>query len=302
MIDILMATYNGENFLSTQIESIICQTFKDWHLFIQDDCSTDNTLSIINEYAKKDSRITLIRNNKKLGPGKNFLSLLQYSTADYVAFCDQDDYWFENKLEILFQNIKNYDNSKPILLVSDCLVWQYPSNTISKNYNFAKPKTINDTFFMGGMQGCLTLFNRAVKNILDKKYEYIWLHDHYLLLTAMTFGKIYYIKQPLMLYRQHNSNTTAHFSQKHLGELSKKITENRFLLKTELFKETEEFFRINKDNMSSINKVAYTKFINLKKMSYFKRLVHLIFSKYTIGGSSHSYFILKVILKPKFIG
>lgn len=63
MIDILMATYNGENFLSTQIESIICQTFKDWHLFIQDDCSTDNTLSIINEYVKKDSRITLIKNS-----------------------------------------------------------------------------------------------------------------------------------------------------------------------------------------------------------------------------------------------
>lgn len=302
MIDILMATYNGENFLSTQIESIICQTFKDWHLFIQDDCSTDNTLSIIDEYVKRDSRITLIENNAKLGPGKNFLSLLQHSTAEYVAFCDQDDYWFENKLEILFQNIKNCDNSKPVLLVSDCLVWQYPSNTISKNYNFAKPKTINDIFFMGGMQGCLTVFNRALKNILDRKYKYIWLHDHYLLLSAMTFGKIYYIQQPLMLYRQHNSNTTAHFSQKQLSELSKKITENRFLSKSELFLETEEFFRINKDNMTTINKKAYIKFINLKKMSYFKRLVHLIFSKYTIGGSSHSYFILKVIMKPKFIG
>lgn len=219
-----------------------------------------------------------------------------------MAFCDQDDYWFENKLEVLIQKVKNYDNSKPVLLVSDCLVWQYPSNNISKNYNFSKPKTINDIFFMGGMQGCLTLFNRALKNILDKKYEYIWLHDHYLLLTAMTFGKIYYIQQPLMLYRQHNSNVTAHFSQKKLSELTKKITENRFLVKTELFKETEEFFRINKDNMSSINKKAYIKFINLKKMSYLKRLFHLIFSKYTIGDSSHSYFILKVIMKPKFIG
>lgn len=301
MIDILMTTYNGEKFLSTQIESIICQTFKDWHLFIKDDCSTDSTLTILKEYQKKDSRITIVDNNEKLGAGRNFLSLLKYSSADYIAFCDQDDYWFENKLEILNDNITKYEKSIPTLLVSDCLVWQYPSNIVSKNYNFVMPKTLDDVFFMGGMQGCLTIFNKSLKNILDKQYEYVWLHDHYLLLSAITFGRIYYITQPLMLYRQHNANTTAHFSQKKIGDVGRKLTKNRFLQKKELYNETENFFYVQNKNMTPEAIKKYNSFLSLKNMSFLKRFFKLLFSKYTIGGSSHGYFILKLIAKPKFL-
>lgn len=302
MIDILMTTFNGEKFLSTQIDSIILQTFKDWHLFIKDDCSTDRTLTILKDYEKKDSRITVIDNNEKLGVGRNFLSLLKYSSAEYIAFCDQDDYWFENKLEIMYDKISKYEKVIPTLLVSNCLVWQYPSNSISKNYNFAMPQSLNDVFFMGGMQGCLTMFNKSLKTILDRQYEYVWLHDHYLLLSAITFGRIHYLSQPLMLYRQHNANTTAHFSQKKICELGKKFTQNKFLQKKELYKETEEFYKIHNVNMLSEVKKKYFSFLQLKKMSFLRRFIRLLFSKYTIGGSSHGYFILKLIAKPKFIG
>lgn len=302
MIDILMTTYNGEKYLTTQLDSLLCQTFKDWHLYVQDDCSTDSTLSILKKYSEQDSRITVIDNNKKLGAGKNFLSLLKYSKSDFIAFCDQDDYWFENKLEILHEEINKLNNDKPILLVSNCLVWQYPSNNISKNFNFVMPKELNDIFFMGGMQGCLTIFNKALKKVLDQNYEYIWLHDHYLLLAAMTFGEIHYIIQPLMLYRQHNSNTTAHFSQKTISDIKKKIYENRFMQRVELFNETKEFFRLHQDRMPDNKKKQFLSFLSLVSLSYFKRFFRLIFSKYTIGGSSHMYFVLKVIMKPKFIG
>ncbi len=302
MIDILMTTYNGEKYLATQLDSILNQTYKDWHLYIQDDCSTDSTLNLLEKYVELDSRITIVENNKKLGAGRNFLSLLKHSTADYIAFCDQDDYWFENKLEILFERIKQFNNENPVLLASNCLVWQYPSNNVSENFNFVMPKKLSDVFFMGGMQGCLTIFNKALKNILDKNYEYVWLHDHYLLLTAMTFGEIHYITQPLMLYRQHNSNTTAHFSQKTISDIKKKINNNRYMQKIELFDETKEFFRLHQSQMTDNNKQQFMSFLALVSLPYFKRIFKLIFSKYTIGGSSHFYFILKVIMKPKFIG
>lgn len=302
MIDILMTTYNGEKFLSTQLDSILCQTFKDWRLFIKDDCSTDDTLNILRYYSERDDRITIVENNEKLGAGRNFLSLLEISSADYIAFCDQDDYWFENKLEVLYENITKTNKDEPTLMVSNCLVWQYPTNEISKNYNYVMPNTLKDVLFMGGMQGCLTIFNKALKEILNQKYKYVWLHDHYLLLAAMTFGKVQYIQQPLMLYRQHNSNTTAHFSTKQIGEIGKKIIKNRFLLKKELFNETKEFFDIHSVNMTVREKKEFTKFLELEKTPFFMRLFKLLFSKYTIGGSSHVYFVIKVILKPRFIG
>ena len=77
-VDILMATYNGEKYIRPQIESILNQTFKDFNLIICDDCSTDNTYKILEEYQKKDNRIQLIKNEKNLGYNKNFEKLLKY--------------------------------------------------------------------------------------------------------------------------------------------------------------------------------------------------------------------------------
>lgn len=107
MIDILLATYNGEKYLDSQITSIVNQTYKEWTLYIRDDVSFDNTQGVIKKWALLDSRIKLVDNrNESLGIGGNFLRLLRYSTADYICFCDQDDYWFENKLEVLYKVIK----------------------------------------------------------------------------------------------------------------------------------------------------------------------------------------------------
>ena len=105
-----------------------------------------------------------------------------------------------------------------------------------------------------------------------------------------------------MLYRQHESNTTAHFSQKQISDVAKKITDNRFLLKKELFNETKEFFRINMNSMPQIQKEAFEKFLQLENQPFITRLLKILFSKYTVGGSSHLYLFIKAILKTKFIG
>lgn len=304
MVDILMATYNGEKYIDTQLRSIMSQTFQDWRLYIQDDLSTDNTIDIIKKYQLIDSRIILISNTEKLGCGRNFLSLLRYSTAEYICFADQDDYWFENKLELLVNEMKIHDkeNDLPKLVVSDCLLWKYPQNLICCNPNFVTPKNIHQVLFMGGMQGCLTLFNSKLKEILNKEYDYVWLHDHYLLLSAIAFGKVYYIKNPLLLYRQHENNVTPHFTTGKLAKIINKFKGKNYLLDKRLYLENKEFYRLNKNQMSIEMANIFDKYFKLENMKFLTRKVKLLFSKYTIANSSHMYFMIKVMVKTKFIG
>ena len=103
LVQIVMATYNGEKYIEKQIESIISQTITDWSLLIHDDGSTDETIKIIKHYEKKDSRIHLLDDNILFkNSSANFIHLIRNSddSAKYLSLCDQDDVCFPNKLEI----------------------------------------------------------------------------------------------------------------------------------------------------------------------------------------------------------
>src|SRR6476661_5807360 len=111
MVDILMATYNGEKYIENQLLSLIAQTYKSWTLYVHDDGSTDGTLSIIEKYQKIDSRIIIIEDNIIFkSASKNFVHLIKHSKNNYTIFCDQDDIWFESKLESLFLEISKYNH------------------------------------------------------------------------------------------------------------------------------------------------------------------------------------------------
>lgn len=103
MIDILMATYNGEKYLRPQLDSILRQSNTDWRLIIRDDCSTDNTVQIIREYQQQyPDKFILVQADAPSGSAQNnFFQLIKYwqqhGTADYVMFADQDDVWLQKK-------------------------------------------------------------------------------------------------------------------------------------------------------------------------------------------------------------
>ena len=104
-ISIALAVYNGENFLSEQLDSILRQTLDNWELIISDDGSSDGTLSIIHKYMSQDSRIHLLENKTRHGCAGNFENALNHCTGVYIAFCDQDDVWTEDHLEHLLSII-----------------------------------------------------------------------------------------------------------------------------------------------------------------------------------------------------
>ena len=104
-VSIALATYNGEKYLREQLDSILSQSIQDFELVACDDCSTDSTLKILNEYAEKDFRVKVFTNEKNLGFKKNFEKAIFLCSGDYIALSDQDDIWTENHLQVLLENI-----------------------------------------------------------------------------------------------------------------------------------------------------------------------------------------------------
>ena len=109
-VSIIMPTYNSSKFISKAIDSVIAQSYQNWELLVVDDCSTDDTYSIIKAYTECDPRIILLQTDYNVGAAGARNKALKNATGRYIAFLDSDDVWFAQKLEhqIAFMKINNY--------------------------------------------------------------------------------------------------------------------------------------------------------------------------------------------------
>src|SRR5574344_1936060 len=213
-ISILMATYNGEKYIYEQIESILSQTFQNFELIISDDCSKDNTYLILEEFAKKDKRISLFKNGENLGYFKNFEKLLSYATGDYIAFSDQDDIWTKTHLDVLLNTIGSCDlaggNSELIDGNGQSL------HITMKDVLHIKdvPQTNRDAikvhlFYRNFIQGSACLFT---KHLLQESLPFPntnRFHDLWLAVNAAYLNGIAYTSDIVLLYRQHTTNVPS---------------------------------------------------------------------------------------------
>lgn len=220
MIDILLATYNGEKFISSQIESILCQTYTDWNLIIQDDGSTDNTVEILKNYQKRyPKKIHIFVNKKNTGSCvKNFLSLAKKVQSEYIMFCDQDDVWTPNKIELTLNEMLKLEKqsiieNEPILVHTDLTVVDEELNLLSdslfkyQKMNFKKDK-LNNLLVQNIVTGCTMMSNKNLIELFNliNDSDGIIMYDWYLGLLASAFGKIGFVNKPTILYRQHQGN------------------------------------------------------------------------------------------------
>lgn len=220
-IAILMATFNGEKYISQQIESIRNQSYAEWHLLIRDDCSIDNTDKIINSYVLLDKRIKKIKNKgENLGACLNFGELMKVAFDfgyEYVMFSDQDDVWEKDKIEKTFQMITKYEQEKkaPILVHTDFCYADENLNPIKydNRITFARlSKKINKINILANYNyifGCTMLFNRALLSLCLPVHKNAQNHDYWIALHAAAFGDISYLNNKTMLYRQHGNNVSG---------------------------------------------------------------------------------------------
>lgn len=221
-IAILMATYNGERFLAEQIESILAQTYKNWHLFVHDDGSTDGTMAILTDYATRyREQITILDYPPQGGACRNFLSLLERVEAPYYMFSDQDDVWHDNKVERSIekmQKIEIENKSKPIITHSDLHIVDQELQEIAPSffaYTNIKPalQTCYGDCVRNYVTGCTMLLNQQAKvSALQRPMTAATMHDAWILLRTIADGGIKHtIYEPLIEYRQHGGNELGAF-------------------------------------------------------------------------------------------
>ena len=213
-VDVLLATYNGEKYIREQIESILNQTYQNIRLIISDDCSKDNTPEILREYEKKDNRIELYIQEKNLGVVKNIEFLLSKVKNNYYMLSDQDDVWLSEKIEKSLETLTNKDADLvfgDLEVVDQDLKTIYPSfgdfmllnNKINKYINSPKLNYIYNC-----VTGCTVLAKKeTIQKIvpLPGKSKYL-IHDHWIGLMASIYGKVAYMPEKYIKYRQHGNN------------------------------------------------------------------------------------------------
>lgn len=223
MIDICLATYNGESFLREQLDSILRQTYKDWHLYIRDDGSLDTTNSIIQEYKKfYPEQISVISDEKgNLGFIQNFNEILGYTSADYIALCDQDDLWLPDKLSKLMEEMsiaeKNSTDAKAILIYTDFSYIDEYGTTISlpffksikKNHRWENANIMRALFY-GTASGCLLFFNKKLLHLSGKiPRDFTLGHDYWFFFIALLGGTTVFLDEITVYRRIHKGNTSG---------------------------------------------------------------------------------------------
>ena len=210
-INVLLSTYNGELYIAEQLDSLLRQTVIDnMKIIIRDDGSTDSTLKIIEEYKSKNSNIIFYR-GENLKPAKSFWHLLQNcDEADYFAFCDQDDVWDEDKLEVAINQLKEHDDV-PALYFSDARVVDSELNLLSETVTHEKFLINYPQSLLGNMYpGCTYVFNKKTWELckqLDVTNLDFDIHDWTVYKIVACFGKVIFDKQAHISYRQHGHNS-----------------------------------------------------------------------------------------------
>lgn len=147
LVSIVTPVYNAERFINETIDSVMAQTYDNWELILVDDCSSDNSAAIIDEYVKKDSRVKYIKNKENSGAAVSRNAGIEMAKGQYVAFVDSDDVWKPEKLEkqLAFMKKNNYAFTFTAYryVLEDGTVTDKIANTVEKiNYDGLLKNTV----------------------------------------------------------------------------------------------------------------------------------------------------------------
>ncbi len=301
-VEILLSTYNGEKYLSSQLESILEQDYQNWKLVIRDDGSTDGTLAILNGYIQKypEKLCLLSDNDGNLGYSGSFTKLLKQSSAAYIMFCDQDDYWLRTKISMMLSVIVEEETDFPgipHLVFSDLqmsdtnLAVVFPSFLNKAGYT--PDRGVQIFFLKNYVPGCSMMFNRKLVLETLKTENIINLHDHWLALVCAATGKLTCIEKPLMKYRMHDNNAIGFLeADLHVGrkislffkDILKYCFSNKKYRDLLYLKNIRQLQNICAHLGASVSKDAIG-FSQIDKRNYFKRKIKNLSKPYILEKS-----------------
>jgi glycosyltransferase involved in cell wall biosynthesis len=264
---IAMATFNGESYIREQLNSLAEQMLLPSELVVCDDGSSDRTVNILQEFEKDAPfRVEIYQNPGRLGFADNFLQAASKCSADWLAFCDQDDIWFPEKLLSVNEAIQNSRASDLMLvahsvqIVSEDLAprngaqphsakgrtaglntWSAAALGGVNKLHSRKDRIVGPNCHPGfwGVPGFTCIFRRELITCFDwkvrpKSYDGNYPsqpHDKWICMLANALGSVYHIAKPLALYRRHSAAFTGYYDSKSLGEriaLSRQVGAERY--------------------------------------------------------------------------
>ncbi|CVI73539.1 Putative glycosyltransferase EpsE [Clostridiales bacterium CHKCI001] len=261
-ISVALATYNGEKYLTEQLESLYSQTYQPDEVIVCDDDSTDKTVSIIesfiNQYQLQD-KWKIFKNEKNRGYANNFYKALSLCHGDIIFFCDQDDIWNCEKIEIMGNLMKQ--NADIQMLACDYEPYSCTDDAPSlskevvarmKNDNTLEKIPLNRRTIFIGSEGCAMCIRRTFRDEIQDYWFSGWAHDEFVWKLSLCEGGCYLYHKNLFKRRLHSNNV----SKRKMHTMSKRIyfLENlekshqktlKFAQKLELEEETLQMIKKN---------------------------------------------------------
>lgn len=233
-LQVLMSTYNGERYLSEQIDSILSQTVfqnpdLETELIIRDDGSVDGTCGLLECYAEKFPQIKY-HTGHNIGVIASFFELIQNTPedVDFIALSDQDDVWMEDKLESAIDTLKDMDAEKPLLY---CGMSQPTDENLNPVKGIFFTEDMRPSFGNALVEnictGATAVFNaKLAKYIKMEIPQYTAMHDWWLYILASCFGEVLFDPVSHMYYRQHSENVVG-IRKGYVGEFVARVKRYR---------------------------------------------------------------------------
>ena len=215
---VLLSAYNGEEYIEQQLESIRKQKGIEISCLIRDDGSTDGTAGKLREYCEKYNNFSCY-SGKNLGVVKSFNELMDHPEVleyEYIAFCDQDDYWMDTKLLQAVETLqRNKRQDIPLLYCSNLYVTD-SELTVKQKMRKHKPKfTVYTALVENIATGCTQLFNKKAAELYREGLKSsMVMHDYWMYLVCIYMGQVIYSDDAYILYRQHITNAVGYREKK----------------------------------------------------------------------------------------
>lgn len=291
-----MTTYNGEKYVGEQIESILASPYQNIEIAIYDDGSSDNTMGILRRYEELYPDIIQVQENEKnMGVTLNFLNAICNTSSDYFMLCDQDDVWKPNKIPTTLKKMRQmeeqYGEDMPIAVFTDANVVDNELNVLHNSFfasSHLNPRRTDLPHLLmeNKLIGCTVMFNSSLKKILKSHRlpTEARFHDAWIGLIAASFGKIGYLNEATMLYRQHGDNVVGNLN--FLAYFKDRLTsikkQKNSLLASQ--RQAAEFVRIYGKKMELEKRIIIGRFANLHNEGFVRKRYLILRYRYLKSG------------------
>ena len=267
-VSVLLSTYNGHKFIRELVESVLAQEGVNVKLQVRDDGSSDDTIEILKSY--NDSRIS-VRTGDNLKPALSFLTLLrECDDSDYYAYCDQDDFWYPNKLITAIKELQNIN--APALFISTYDVCdEHLNKMFTFDMKFDEPLRLQDILLYRAPSACNMVFNHGLREVINRSHpSFVRMHDFWTLIVTLSHDYQIITKDiPLIKYRQHEDEQIG-ITPTFMTRL-KRLVRSSNKGENERWRQAKEAYEAYKDEISEDKKDILETLIDYRKSKENKR-------------------------------